>query len=78
MKNKRETREPKGIDVQVLLDALRDSFSPQAIAAMAMYLQGPDTKSVEVNRELRWFAGELVKLVGGNETFTELANEVGL
>ena len=70
--------EPKGIDVEVLFDALRDNFSPEAIAAMAMYLQGPDTKSAEVNRELQWFSNELVKLVGGNETFTELANEVGL
>jgi hypothetical protein len=81
MKKARHTQaahEPKGIDVQVLLDALRDNFSPQAVAAMAMYLQGPDTKSIDVNRELQWFAGELVKLVGGNATFTELANEVGL
>jgi hypothetical protein len=81
MKKARQTQtahEPKGVDVQVLLDALRENFTPQAIAAMAAYLQGPDTKDAAVNRELEWFGNELVKLVGGNAMFTELMNEIGL
>lgn len=71
-------RHQKTVDEAVLFDALRDTFSPEAIAAMVMYLQGPDTKSTEVNRQLQWFAGELTSLVGGNEMLADLANEIGL
>lgn len=74
----RQTHEPKGVDVQVLLDAMRDNFSPQAVAAMVLYLQGANTKNAAVNREVQWFAGELANLVGGSDAILNLANEIGL
>ena len=71
--------ENKGpIDEKVLFDAIRDNFSPEAVAAMAMYLQAADTRSAEVNRQLLWLSNELATLVGGSEMLTDLANEIGL
>jgi len=77
-KKNTQTHEPKGVDVQVLLDAIRDNMSPQACAAMVMYLQGANTKNAAVNREVQWFAGELANLVGGGDALLNLANEIGI
>ncbi|MCG3181861.1 MAG: hypothetical protein BIFFINMI_04296 [Phycisphaerae bacterium] len=48
---------------EVLFDAIKDNFSPQAVAAMAACLQAANTKNRRVNQQLTWFAGELVKCV---------------
>ena len=62
---------------EILFDAIKDNFSPQAVAAMAAYLQAANTKNREVNRQLAWFAKELVKLVGA-KSYGQLLEEVGL
>ena len=62
---------------EVLFDAIKDNFSPQAVAAMAAHLQAANTKNREVNRQLTWFAGELVKLVGATG-YSHLLEEVRL
>lgn len=62
---------------EVLFDAIKDNFSPQAVAAMAAYLQAANTKNREVNRQLTWFASELVKLVGATG-YGHLLEDVGL
>ncbi|MCG3181447.1 MAG: hypothetical protein BIFFINMI_03843 [Phycisphaerae bacterium] len=48
---------------EILFDAIKDNFSPQAVAAMAAYLQAANTKNRRVNQQLTWFAGELTKCV---------------
>ena len=62
---------------EILFDAIKDNFSPQAVAAMAAYLQAANTKNREVNRQLAWFASELIKLLG-TTGYGHLLEEVGL
>lgn len=62
---------------EVLFDAIKDNFSPQAVAAMAAYLQAANTKNRRVNQQLAWFAGELVKMLGATG-YGRLLEEVGL
>ena len=79
--NGRKTRvtvpeDPKPEDV--LADALRENLSPHAVAAIAAYLQPVRTMDPEVVRQVRWFAELLTKVVGGDEEFSRLCEEVGL
>jgi hypothetical protein len=67
-----------GEQTAVLKDVLSDALSPQAVAAIAAYLQPAKTKDKAVNHELRWFAERLTELVGGPEMQGRLAEEVGL
>jgi len=71
-------REPRGIDEQVLFDALQDNLSPQAVAAVVAYLQPAQTDNTEVNRQLRWLADRLTELVGGPDELARLTDELGL
>ena len=68
--------DPKPEDV--LLDALRDSLSPQAIATIVAFLQPVRTNAPEVDEQVGWFAERLVEAVGGYEAQSRLAEEVGL
>ena len=61
----------------LLMDAIRENFSPEAVAAMAAYLQAANTKNRRVNQQLTWFAGELVKMLGATG-YGRLLEEVGL
>ncbi|OQB78830.1 MAG: hypothetical protein BWX88_05055 [Planctomycetes bacterium ADurb.Bin126] len=69
---------PQAIDEQVLFDALRDNLSPHAVAAIVAFLQPVRTNNSDVDRQVHWFAGELTKLIGGNEQQNRLAEELGL
>jgi len=69
---------PEGIDEGDICAALKDNLSPQAVATIAAYLQPAKTKSPAVDREVRWFADQLMALVGGPEAQNRLAEEVGL
>lgn len=74
-------REPEGIDVAELCAALQDNLSPHAVAAIgnAVAVQANDLEDrnagdplgLQVVRELRWFAGELDKLVGGDRSLLD-------
>jgi len=70
--------EPIGIDEADLFAALKDNLSPEAVAAIVAYLQPARTNNPAVDREVRWFADQLVTLVGGTEQQNRLADEVGL
>ena len=69
---------PEAIDEQVLFDALRDNLSPHAVAAVVSCLRINRTNNSDVDRQVHWFAEELVKLLGGPEQQTRLAEELGL
>ena len=64
--------------MELLREAIKDNFSPEAVAAIATCLQATSTKSAEVDRQLRWFSGELTGLLGGADALAGLAEEIGL
>jgi hypothetical protein len=63
---------------EVLRDALRENLSPQAVAAIAGYLQPAYTRDESVNRQLAWFQDFLVEVLGGDEALNRIADELGL
>ena len=67
-------------DDETLFEALKDNLSPEAVAAIAAYLvaRPAEAPNKAVNRELNWFTDQLVELVGGDEAFNRLCEEVGL
>lgn len=66
-------------DEDTLLPALKDNFSPQALAAIIAYLQPANTNNADVDRQvLPWFRDRLVALVGGDEALNRLCEELGL
>jgi len=63
---------------EVMVDAIKDNLSPQAVATIIAYLQPVRVKDKAVQREVDWFREELVKAVGGNAALNQLMDEVGL
>ena len=63
---------------ELLAEAIRETLSPEAVAAIVAYLQPAKTNDESVNRELGWFALELVDLLGGYDEQSQLAEELGL
>ena len=74
---RRATVPENPISDETLFDAIKDNFSPEAVAAMAAYLQAANTKNRRVNQQLTWFAGELVKMLGATG-YDRLLADVGL
>lgn len=62
----------------LLVDALRESLSPEAVAAIASWLQPASTNDENVDREVRWFAEQLAQALGGWDQQNRLAEELGL
>ena len=61
-----------------LADALRDNLSPEAVAAIASWLQPARVSDTSVDQEIGWFRGLLVDALGGYEQQSRLAEELGL
>ena len=61
-----------------LVDALRDNLSPEAVAAIASWLQPARTNDENVDREVRWFTEQLAQALGGWDQQSRLAEELGL
>ncbi len=64
--------------VDALANAIRDSISPEAVAAIVAYLQPAQTNDPEVDRQVQWFAERLIETLGGPEQQSRLAEELGL
>ena len=60
----------------ILQDVLRDSLSPEAVAAIAAQLDARKVKDDQVAKEVRWFHRLLVGMVKG--TFRQLCDELGI
>jgi len=69
---------PENEDTDVLAEALKDNLSPEAVATIVAYLQPTRVKDAKVQREVEWFSGMLVELLGGYKAFNRLMDEVGL
>jgi len=61
-----------------LADALRENLSPEAVAAIASWLQPASTNDPKVNREIRWFSEQLAQALGGWDQQSRLAEDLGL
>lgn len=60
-----------------LFDAIREQISPHAVAAIVAYLQPAHTNNPEVDRQVGWFAEQLMQMLGV-EQFNKLIEEIGL
>ena len=62
---------------EILTDAIRENFSPKAVAAIACCLRIVRTNDQEVDSEIWWFIELLGKMLGENE-MNRLIDELGL
>jgi hypothetical protein len=60
-----------------LADAIRDNMSPQAVALIVAHIQSIDGNS-DAAHEARWFADQLVAIIGGPAAVSALFEEVGV
>ena len=70
-----------GDAAEVLRDVLRDTLSPQAVAAMANALRVQVNRGIEdkdIRQQLQWFGDRLVAIVGGEKQYHRLCDELGL
>jgi len=68
---------PDAVDEGELFAGLQDNLSPEAVAAIAAYLQPVATNNAAVNRQVAWFRDRLVELLGASQ-FDVLCNDLGL
>ena len=59
-------------------EAIRDALSPDAVALAASYLLTARCDDEEVDLEVRWFAEQLIELLGGDEAFSQTCKGIGL
>ena len=57
---------------------IRDALSPDAVGLAASYLLTARCDDEDVNMEVRWFAEQLIELLGGNEEFSHICKGIGL
>jgi len=62
---------------ECLAAAVKDTLSPEAVAAIAAYLGTVTTKKKSVNAEAEWFRSFLVDLLGVEE-YDAVCDELGL
>ena len=62
---------------ELLLDAVRENFSPGAVAAIVAHLQPAKTNNQKADREVAWLAERLVRLLGRPQ-YDALREELGL
>ena len=65
-------------DDERLAEALRDALSPEAVAAIAACLRCARTDDASVDRQVEWFRGQLVAMLGGRDEHARLAAGSGL
>jgi len=61
---------------QILRDALREHLTPQAVTAIAAYLDAARVRVPAVQRQIEWFADLLRNQVG--DQYNALLEEIGL
>ena len=68
---------PESDEANALADAIRDSLSPEGVAAVAAHLQALyPSKKDSTDREVVWFHDFLVNLLGSDE-YNRLCDELG-
>lgn len=59
-------------------EVIRDALSPEAVALAASELLLARCDDEEVDLEVRWFAEQLIDLLGGDEAFSQTCKGIGL
>ena len=62
----------------VLQRCIQDALSPEAVALAASYLLTARCDDEEVDLEVRWFAEQLIELLGGDEVFSQTCKGIGI
>jgi len=78
---RRDQRAYEGDLSDILQDVLRDTFGPEAIAALANAVRvqvNGNFKDRAVRRQLHWLADRLVEMLGGEEAYVRLCKEAGV
>ena len=57
---------------------IRDALSPEAVALAASELLLARCDDEDVNMEVRWFAEQLIELLGGQEAWSQTCKSIGL
>ena len=71
------TTQPQGHDTAELFDHIREQFSPEAVAAIAAWLQPASTNNPEVDRQMQWLIDKLIEMLG-TEQYNALCDDLGL
>ncbi|QNN21813.1 hypothetical protein HED60_05840 [Planctomycetales bacterium ZRK34] len=71
------TTHPHGHDKSELFEHIHEQFSPEAVAAIAAWLQPARTNNPEVDRQVQWFIDRLVEMLGTDQ-YNALCEELGL
>ena len=61
-----------------LQNAIRDALSPEAVALAASELLLARCDDEEVDLEVRWFAEQLIELLGGQDAWSQTCKGIGL
>ena len=69
--------DPEHEDKQMIEEAMQNTLTPEAVAAIAYIMRGTVTNDQAVNRQLRWFAETLTELAGGGDEVDRVAEEIG-
>ena len=59
-------------------EAIRDALSPEAVALAASELLLARCDDEDVDMEVRWFAEQLIELLGGQEAWSQVCKGIGL
>jgi len=57
---------------------IQDALSPEAVSLAASYLLTARCDDEEVDLEVRWFAEQLIELLGGDEVFSQTCKGIGI
>mgnify|MGYP006977568949 CR=1 FL=1 len=61
-----------------LRDLVQDCMSPEAVATIVAYLQPAHCGDEQVDRQVQWFAEQLVEALGGDDALNRVCDELGL
>jgi hypothetical protein len=59
--------QPQGHDESELFEHIREQFSPEAVAAIAAWLQPASTNNPDVDRQIQWFIDQLIEMLGTDQ-----------
>jgi len=71
------TTQPQGHDEAELFEHLREQFSPEAVAAIAAWLQPASTNNPEVDRQIQWLIDKIIEMLGADQ-YNALCDDLGL
>ena len=64
--------------ISPMQETIRDALSPEAVALAASELLLARCDDEDVNMEVRWFAEQLIDLLGGQEAWSQTCKSIGL